>query len=129
MIRLAEQMDLSNLNDLIIAQDKVGDTTELRNSVEAEKPNKKYIILYANNKTYVGKPGQTMQEIMTDQDVPSTADMAIINVFNDIAVIEYLQQPTLIQQVTAALKQLNLVKKIYSYQDKMGQNLKREATK
>lgn len=127
--KLAAQMDLTSLRDLLLAQDSVGDTTPMRNAVDAEKPNKNYCMVYCNNQLYKGNPGQTVEDIIRNNQLTNTTDIAYINVFNDVAIIEYLMNTTLIPRIVSAIKQIGTYKKIYSYQDQRGTKIKREASK
>lgn len=129
MTHLAEQMDLTSLRDLLLTQDQVGDIIPMRNAIDAEKPNKNYCMVYCNNQIYKGTPGKTIEDIIRDNALTNTTDIAYINVFNDIAIIEYLTNFTIIPKIVTAIKAIGTYKKIYSYQDQRGTKLKREASR
>ena len=128
MIRLADKMDLNSLNDLIVAQDNTNDVLQLQQSIESSKTAKNYCMVYSNNKCYKGTPGQTPSEIIAAQNVPTGPDIAYINVFNnDIAIIEFLTSRNNMQAIVTAIKAAGQFKKIYSYVDQQGRQIRREA--
>ena len=126
---LAAQMDLTSLRDLLQVQDNAGDIVPMRNNIDAEKPNKTYCMVYCNNQLFKGNPGQTIEDIIRNNSLTNTTDIAYINVFNnEIAIIEYLANLTLIPKIVAAIKLIGPFKKIYSYWDQRGTQIKREAS-
>ena len=130
MLKFADKMNLNSLNDLIIAQDKQDDTAELQQSIESSKTGRNYCMVYSNNKVYKGTPGKTTQEIIAEQNVPTGSDIAFINVFNnDIAIIEFLTSRNNMTQIVTAIKSAGQFKKIYSYVDQQGRQIRREASK
>ena len=130
MFKFADKMNLNSLNDLIIAQDKQDDTAELQQSIESSKTGRNYCMVYSNNKVYKGTPGKTTQEIIAEQNVPTGSDIAFINVFNnDIAIIEFLTSRSNMTQIVTAIKSAGQFKKIYSYVDQQGRQIRREASK
>ena len=130
MFKFADKMNLNSLNDLIIAQDKQDDTAELQQSIESSKTGRNYCMVYSNNKVYKGTPGKTTQEIIAEQNVPTGSDIAFINVFNnDIAIIEFLTSRNNMTQIVTAIKSAGQFKKIYSYVDQQGRQIRREASK
>ena len=104
--------------------------TELQQSIESSKTGRNYCMVYSNNKVYKGTPGKTTQEIIAEQNVPTGSDIAFINVFNnDIAIIEFLTSRNNMTQIVTAIKSAGQFKKIYSYVDQQGRQIRREASK
>ena len=125
---IAAQLDVTPLKELLLLQDQVNDIIPVSNPIEVEKITRSYCMIYSDNKVYKGTPGQTPQDIINQQNITTGNDMAYINVFNDIAIIEYLSSRSNISRIIAAIKQVGTFKKIYFYQDQRGTKLSREAS-
>lgn len=125
---IAAQLDVTPLKELLLLQDQVNDIIPVSNPVEVEKITRSYCMIYSDNKVYKGTPGQTPQDIINQQNITTGNDIAYINVFNDIAIIEYLSSRSNISRIITAIKQVGTFKKIYFYQDQRGTKLSREAS-
>lgn len=125
---IAAQLDVTPLKELLLLQDQVNDIIPVSNPIEVEKITRSYCMIYSDNKVYKGTPGQTPQDIINQQNITTGNDIAYINVFNDIAIIEYLSNRSNISRIITAIKQVGTFKKIYFYQDQRGTKLSREAS-
>ena len=127
MIKLAEKMDLNNLKDLINNDDRVG----YEYQTTALNPNNqhRFIMLFVDNKLYRGQPGETVANVIKNNEIPEDKPTLIIHALDErTVIIEFTREMTLLEAVKPALQREGFLKAYYQTQVQ-GMDLKRIASK